>query len=347
MNQHATNPFARMRKDPPSSAGYPAPKDGTPLPPGLRALSSSAGRKSEPGKGGDAEGKDARDFADILAEARREAHEEKRGEAVRSTRSRADKLGACPPPAAPGVRPSPAALDTSPSPATLDALSGLVDSLTDIAPFGDDRLSRRLEDGAAGLAPEEWGAAGDGGALARWDVELDPAKWGTWEDGAAADPADGFAELDPAKWGAREDEAAGHDPQSRGLAAEPGPGKGRAAGRDALLNPTVIAARYEKEAEAAREGGWHHALNDFPTKRYNEIVRASNDVALLWEGALQATAYDLVKSLVLRTVLTDDELAGRVLGECAGFLDEVKSQAAPMLDLWHEEAALEPPAKRR
>ena len=200
---------------------------------------------------------------------------------------------------------------------TLRMLLMLCNAFSDIAPFSDElsvfqpRVETRVVDVAdAELDSRKWGARSDSydldEALSDLDETLDPRQWGSW--------------------------------------AQPG-SLGQSAGdRGVMANPTVIAARYEKEAEDARNEGWHHALNDLPISRYNEMIRASNDIALLWDGKAQATAYDLVKTLVFRMVLANDELGGPVLAAATGYLANIKRRAAPMIDLWHEDAGLEPPA---
>ena len=162
------------------------------------------------------------------------------------------------------------------------------------------------------------------------EAEIDPGKWGASESGIdfeeALDNLDVI--LDPSAWGTLESPE--ESPDNAGL----------------FINPTCLAARYEKEAEDARNYHEHHALNDISICTYNVMIRASNDVSLLWDGRLQADAYELAKTLIFRTVISNEQLGPSVLVAALGYLADIKSRAKPMIDLWHQEAGLELPAKR-
>lgn len=294
MDKNTGSLFTCGNNTAPSSAGYPMPSDGEPLPSGWCAPPSSAGRCAQPDDGDDgANGESASAFDMVLAEAKKEVHCSSQGEAVQLVRKKANELGGCS------------------SGATLRTLFELVYALSAITPFVGERPSfeQRVVAEAAVLDPREWGSYAEDSAGA--------------SDGAAS-------EFDPGNWGS---------------AVNPEPRTESAKDLGDLLNPTIIAAQYEAEAKEARDEGRHHALNDFPVARYNQIIRASNDVSTLWEGRHQASAYELVKTLVFRTVISDDALASRVLMASTRYLYDVQRREAPLIGLWHVDTGLEPPTR--
>lgn len=245
------------------------------------------------------------------SEAKRELHEEHRRAARQAIRRGANNLGGCS------------------SGSTLRLLFEIGDAFSDIAPFWDEASPFRQNAGfcEADLA----------------EAELDPKKWGDDEDGSEWEGAlaDLDAVLDPRRWGANTDGEPGKSPAAPSRPPRI-PGEG-----GALANLTIVAAHYEKEAADARNSNGCHALNDLHIRTYNNMIRASNEVSQLWEGKAQTAAYDLVKTLVFRMVIADDELARPVLSAAAAYLGNIRARIRPLTDLRLEETGLQPPANGR